>query len=119
VSAFAGAQELAGFSIELRSPLDELGYAEWTLRDEGFCGRAADDSVTCVDGVFEMERDVLFAFHGDGDSALCIVGIGLAERLLGDDENISVAGQLDSSAEAGNTRAHDQKINLRGLWHQF
>jgi hypothetical protein len=54
-----------------------------------------------------MESDIFIAFHGDGDSALCVVGVGFAERLLGDDQNITVAGQLNGGAKPGNARSHD------------
>ena len=117
VSAFAGAEQAASFRIKARAPLDEFGHAERAFGDERFGGGAVDEAVAGIDGVFEMEGDVLVAFHGDGDSALGVVGIGLAERLLGDDQDIAVAGQFDGGAQAGNACAHDQKINLLGRWH--
>ncbi len=103
--------------VELCSPLDEFGYTEGSFGDESFGGGPVDDAVARLDGVFKMKGNVLFAFHGDSDSALCVVGIGLAERFLGDDEDIAVAGQLNCGTKPGNTCAHDQKINLRGPWH--
>ena len=117
MSAFAGAEQLAGFSVEMRAPLDELGHARRTFGNQRFGGGTVDDAVASVQGVFKMEGNVLIAFHGNGDSALSVVGVGLAERFFGDDQYIAVAGQFDGGAETGNTRAHDQKINLRGPWH--
>jgi hypothetical protein len=119
VSAFAGAEQVSGLGIELRTPLDELGYARRALGDEGFSGGATDDAIASFEGVFEVEGYVLFAFHGDGDAALGVVGVGFAEGFLGDDEDFTVGSQFDSGAEAGYTCAHDQKINLRGPWHVF
>ena len=108
---------MAGLGVEVGSPLDEFGYAEGTFGDEGFGGGTVNYSIACIYGVFEVEGDVLDAFHGDGDSALGVMGVGLAERLLGDDQDIAVAGQFYGGAEAGNSCAHNEIINLRGPWH--
>jgi hypothetical protein len=91
MSTFASAEELAGLGIEVGSPLNELGYAEGSFRDKRFGGGAVNYSIASVYGVFEMEGNVLIAFHGDGDSALCVVGVGLAEGFLGDYQDIAVA----------------------------
>ena len=113
VSTFAGAEKLAGLLVKLCAPLDELGEAGRAFGDEGLRSGAVDDAVAGVQGVFKMESDVLIAFHGDGDSALGIVGVGLAESFLGDDQDLAVGSQFDGSAEAGNASSHDKKINLR------
>ena len=119
--AFAGAQVLATrlglrrpWLIEVRAPLDELGDAQRAFGDQRLGGGTIDQAVAGVDGVFKVQRDVLVALHGDGDAALRVVGVRLAERLLGDDQNLAVAGQLNGGAQAGNARAHHQKIHLRG-----
>jgi hypothetical protein len=119
VGTFASAEQFASFAIEVRAPLNQFGNADGTLGDECFGGGAIHDSIAGAYCVQEMEGNVLIAVHGDGDSALCVVGVGFAERLLGDDQNFTVAGQFNGGSEAGNTRAHDQKINLRGPWHLF
>jgi hypothetical protein len=111
--AFAGTEKLAGFCVEVRAPLDELGKAGGALRDESFSSGAVDEAVAGVQGVFKMERDVFIAFHGDGDSALGVVGVGLGEGFFGDDQDIAVGGEFDGGAKAGNASSHDKKINLR------
>ena len=111
----------AGISlaVEACAPLDEFGDAEGPFGDEGFGGGPVDDAIAGGDGVFEMEGNVLIAFRRYGDSALGVMGVGLAERFLGDDEDIAVAGQFDCGTKAGNTCAHNQIIDLRGPWHKL
>ena len=89
--ALAGAEEPAGLGIEVSAPLYEFGNAEGPFGDENFGRGSVDDAIAGVYGVFEMESNVFVAFHGDSDSALCIVGIGFAERLFGDDQDFAVA----------------------------
>ena len=43
-----------GLAIEVGAPLDELGYADGTFRNERFGRGPVNDSVACVYGVFEM-----------------------------------------------------------------
>ena len=122
MSAFAGAQQLAGsripLAVEARAPLDQLGYAERAFGYERLGRGAVNDSIASIYGVLEMERDVLIALHGDGDSALGVVGVGLGHGLLGDHQDIAVAGQLHRRAQPGYARAHHQKVHLRQLCHK-
>ena len=118
VRAFPSAQEITGlgialgqeFAVKVRAPLDGLSDAQRAFGDERFGGGTIDKAIAGVDGVFKA-GDVAVAFHGDGDAALCVVGVRLAERLLGYDENIAVAGQFDGGAKAGDASAHDEEIN--------
>jgi hypothetical protein len=121
VSALAGAKQLAApgiaVAIEVRAPLDELGDAHRPLGHQGLGSWPVNDAIASVYGVFKMQRNVPITLHGHGDSALRIVGVGLAQRLLGDHENVAVTGQLHRSAQPGNARAHHQKIHLRCFSH--
>ena len=82
VSAFAGAQQFAGprasLAIEGRAPLDQLRHAHRAFSYQGLGCGAVNDSVACVYGVFQMERNVLVAFYGHGDPTLRVMGVGLA-----------------------------------------
>ena len=105
--------------IEVRPPLDEFLHALGTLRHQRLGGGAVDDSVAGVHRVFEVQGDVILALHGDGDAALRVVRVRLAEGFLGDDENLAVLRELDGGAKAGHACAHDEKINGRGVGHQL
>ena len=113
VRALAGAQQFAGLGIEVRAPLDQLGHADRPLGHQRLGRGTINQSIAGVDGVIEVKRNVRIALHGYGDSALRIVGIGLGHRLLGDHQDLAVAGQLDGRAQPGYARPHHQKIDLR------
>ncbi len=113
--AFARAQVLAvqaesvgaGGTVEICAPLDKLGDAQRAFGYERFGGGAVDEAIAGTHGVFEVQGNVFFAFHGDGNAALRVVGIRFAERFLGDDQNFTVLRQLDSGAKAGDACSHD------------
>ena len=112
VGSFAGAGEFSVFCVKGGAPLDELGDADGALGDESLCGRAVDEAVASVDGVFQVEADVLVALHGDGDTSLGVVGVGLGDGFLGGDEDVAMACELDGGAEAGDARADDEIVRL-------
>ena len=64
-----------------------------------------------------MQGDVFVALHGHGNAALRVVGVRFADRLLGNDQNLAVAGQLNCRAKPRDSRADDEKIHLRALCH--
>ncbi len=123
VRALAGAQELAGSRIpsrsKLRAPLDQLGHAQRPLGHQRLGRGPVNESIAGVHGVFEMQRNVLVALHGHGDAALRVVGVGFAQRLLGDHQDLAVARQLHRRAQPGHARAHHQKIHLSQPCHKL
>jgi hypothetical protein len=118
VRALAGAEQLAGFGVKVRAPLDQLGHADRPLGHQHLGRRTIDQPIAGVDGVFQVERNVLIALHGHGDAALRIVGVGLGHGLLGDHQDLAVARQLDGCAQPSHARSHHQKIDLRRCCHQ-
>ena len=118
VRAFAGAQQFARFGIEGRAPLDQLGHAHRPFGHQRLGGGTIDQPVAGVDGVIEMQCNVRIAFHGHGDAALRIMGVGLGNGLLGDHQNLAVTGQFDGRAQPGHARSHHQKIDLRRNCHK-
>ena len=71
-------KENAAFAIKLRTPLDQLRNAQRPLGHQHLCRGRVNQAVPCVDGVFEVQRNIFFARHGDGDAALRVVGVRLA-----------------------------------------
>jgi hypothetical protein len=122
VGRFAGAEELSGMAvsivIEVGAPLDQFFNAEKAFANKDFCSGAKNNSIACVYGVFQMQSNVFVAFRCDSDSTLRVMGVGLAEGLLGDYQDIAVVGQLDGCAEARDARSHHQKIHLGGHCHE-
>ena len=59
VSTFAGAEQFAGFAVEVCAPLNEFGHTDRPLGDERFGGGAIHDAVAGVYGVLKMEGNVL------------------------------------------------------------
>jgi hypothetical protein len=123
VRAFASAEELAAIPIrspvEGRSPLNQFGDTRWALGYQRLGGGAVNDSIAGVYGVFKVEGHVFGALHGDGDAALRVVGIRLGQRLLGDDQHLSVTSQLHGRTKPCDTRTHDQKIHFRRQCHNL
>ena len=123
VSAFAGAQEglaaraefVRSATVEIRAPLDQFGHAQRPFAHQRLGGGAVDEAVAGIHGVFKVQGNVFVALHGHGDAALRVVGVRFAERLLGDDQNLAVAGQLNCRAQPGHARAHTRK----STWEPF
>ncbi len=81
--AFARTQELAiqaaAFRVrglvEIRAPLDELGYALRAFGNQRLGGGAVDYPVAGIHGVFEVQGNVFLALHSDGNAALRVVRV--------------------------------------------
>ena len=112
VRGFAGEQQLPVFAIEGRTPLEQLFDAPGALLDEDARGLGVDETVAGSNGVFQMERYIFVAAHGDGDAALRVRGVGFGERFFGDDEHRACIGEADGCAEAGDSGADDEEINM-------
>ncbi len=107
-----------GFTVKICAPLDQLGHAQRPFAHQRLGGGAVDQAVAGIHGVFKVQGNVFVALHGHGDAALRVVGVRFAERLLGNDQNLAVASQLNCRAKPRNSRADDQKIDLRALRHR-
>ncbi len=118
VRALAGAQQLAVFGVEGRTPLDQLRHPHRPLGHQRVGRGPIDQPVARVDRVFEVQSYIRVALHGNGDAALSIVCVRLGHRLLGDHQNLAVARQLNRRAQPGHARPHHQKIYLRGACHK-
>ena len=80
-----------------------------------------------------MQGDVFFAAHGNGDSALCIVGVRFVERFLGDHQHAgppasllagveharAIRGQTDRGAQSGDARAHNNEVRFLHSSHKL
>jgi hypothetical protein len=119
VGGFAGAEQLAALSIESGAPFDQLGNALGAFFDERPGSGSVNQAVACGHSVFQMQCHVLPALGGDGDAALSIVGVGFAERLLGNDQDFAVIGKFNRCAEAGYTCSYDEIIYDFRLGHNL
>ncbi len=117
--AFARAKQFTAFAIKLRPPLDEFRDSLRPLGDKNLRGRPIHKSIPGGNGVFQVQSDILVALGRDGDPALRVVRIRLAQRLLGDHQHVAVVSQFESRAQARYARAHHQKIHRRGHHHKF
>jgi hypothetical protein len=99
--------------------LDEFFYALGAFCDEDFGGWAMDEAVAGVFGVLEMESYVFFTGESYGDAALGVVGVGFAERLLGDYEDLAVVSEFDGCAQAGYACSDDEIIYAFRLGHNL
>ena len=112
---FLRTREGAALRIALRRPRSKFGAPTRSARPRAaafrgtrFGSGAIDESIARIHGVFKVQGDVLHArpFHGDGDAALRRSGVGFADRLFGDDQNIAVASArpLEHPPGAGRQR---------------
>jgi len=118
MSAFAGAQQHAGIGVKVGAPLDQFGYADRPLGHQHLGRGTINQPVAGVHCVFQVERNIPVALHGHGDTALSIVGVGLGHGLLGDHQDLAVAGQFDGSTQPCDACAHHQKIDLLRCFHR-
>jgi hypothetical protein len=112
VGAFAGEHQFAVLAVEGGSPCEEFFDALRALFDEDMSGIRVDEAVAGGEGVFVVEGDVFVSAESDGDSALRVGGVGFGEFFLGDNEDGAIASETRGRAEAGDSGADDEKINL-------
>ena len=67
-------------------------------------------AVTGLDGVIEVDRDLVFVGQGHGHAALGVLGAALRGRVLGDHEDIAVPCQLHRGTETGDAAADDEEV---------
>ena len=114
--AFAREHQLAVLAVEGGAPVEKLLDALRALLDEDAGGFGIDQAVASGERVFEVEGDVFVAAHGDGDASLGVGGVGFGELFFGDDEHGACTGEADGRAEAGDSCADDEKIDLLRCW---
>ena len=119
VRAFAGQHELPVFAVEVRTPAQQFLHALRAFLHQHARRFAIHQAIAGVDGVFQMQRDVFFAAHRDGDAALRVVGVRFAEGFLGHDQDAgSVRSQANRGAQAGDACADDDEVGLLFLNHE-
>jgi hypothetical protein len=107
---FASAHKATVLAIEARAPLDKFLHATRAFAHQKLGGVSVHKPIAGSDGVIEMQLDVFFAFHGNGDTALRVVGVGFANRLFRDHEYIAMRGQFKSCSKPRNACTHDEKV---------
>ncbi len=86
VAAFAAERDLAGFLVEVGSPVDEFldatrGFADDHIDDGGVAECAAGD-----ERVVDMFFKTVVGVHDAGDAALGVGAVGLLDGVFRDDE---------------------------------
>jgi hypothetical protein len=112
VRSFAGAKEVRAFVVEAGSPGDKFFDTRGTFADEHFGGGTMDEPVARGKGVVEVKRDVLVAFHCDGDAALRVVRVGFGDRFLSDDEDLAALSQFYCGTQSSHARTDNEIVNL-------
>jgi hypothetical protein len=112
VCALAGEHQFAVLAIEGGTPGEEFFYAAGALFDENAGGFWVDEAVACGEGVFVVKGHVFVTSDSDGDSALCVSGVGLGELFLGDDEDGTCPGEADGRAESGDSGSDDEEVDV-------
>ncbi len=111
VGSFAGEHQLTVFAIEAGAPAEKLFDAQRAFFDENAGGFAVDEAISGIDGVVKVQRDVFFAAHGDGDSALGVVGVRFAESFLGHDQDSGfTSSKADGGAQTRDPCADDDEV---------
>ena len=112
VSGFTSKGQVLPFPVELGAPLDQLLDRSGPFLDESAHGGTVAESVAGVEGVLLVERDLVIVAERDGDAALGIVGGGVGDFALGENDDASRRSELDGGAQARDSSADDQKICL-------
>ena len=112
MSAFAAEHELAVFAVEFSAPLEELFDDVGAFGDEGADGLLVAEAVASHEGVADVEVEAVVLGHGGGDAALGVLRRGLAELILGEEQNASGGGELNGGTETGDAGADDQEVDM-------
>ena len=112
VRSFAGEGNLRSGAIELRAPLDELFDSRRPFFDQHASRFFVDQTVAGLQRVFQVQRDFVVIAERRSNSALRVLRVGLGDFTLGDTENAACGGELDRSAQPGNSRANNDEIGF-------
>ena len=110
VRRLLGECEFGAFLVELGPPPDELADAQGTFLDQGADRLPDAEAVARLDGVIEVDGDLVLVGQDHGHAALGVLGAALRRRVLGDHEDIAVPCELDGCTETGDTAADDEKV---------
>ena len=103
-------QQLPVLPVESRSPRNQLGDTLRAFLNQHCGGWTMHQTIAGGYGIFKMQRHIFASFGGNGDAALRIVGVLLAQRLLGDNEDFAVLGKRNGCAKPGHARSDDEVI---------
>ena len=114
VGAFAAESQFGALAVKFCSPLNQLLDAPGGILDQDFGGFGIAEAIAGLEGVLKVQTDFVFIAESGGDAALCPLGIGVRNFALGEDRDRTGGGEVDGSAQAGNSGADYQKISLGG-----
>ena len=89
VRSFAGEGELLALAVELGAPLDQVLNRGGTLLHQRVNGALIAESIARIERVLLMERDFIVIAQSYGDTALSVLRRRLAQRIFGDNQNVS------------------------------
>src|SRR5271155_225739 len=116
VSALTGEHQLATLfarsPVEARAPEQQLFHPLWTLLDQDCSRGAIYQTISSLDGVFEMQKNVVLSAHRHGNAALGVGGVRLAQRFLGEDQHPAGLSQSDCGPQTRDSSADHDEVGL-------
>ena len=81
---------------------------ELFYEDTGSFG--VDQTISGVEGVLQVESDLVLIAEGRGNASLRILRVGFCDFALGQHQDGSGIGEGDSGAESGDSRTNHHKV---------
>ncbi len=75
VRGLAGKGQLGAFAVKLRAPVNKFLDAFRPLFHQDARRVGVHNAVAGLDGVLEVQADLIFIAQGDGDPALCVLRV--------------------------------------------
>src|SRR5262249_9136702 len=117
VCSFTRKCEFGAVAIESSAPPDQLLDARWSFFYQDPGRFRVDQAVAGVDGVLQLESDLLLIAQRHCDAALRILCVRFSKLLLGYDKHTAGGGQSNCCAQACDASANHNKVYLclRGI----
>ena len=112
---FPGKGKLAADLIESCPPLNQFLYAIRTFFDQNPDRFFAAQAMSGLEGVSQMNRDVILFTQGHRHATLCVTRITFEGMALRQHNDSAVPGQFDRRPQAGHAASDHQEISLREM----
>lgn len=111
VGPLAPQGEVRPLPIEARAPFDQLERTRWPLLDEHVDRAFMTQTIPGLKGVTVVQLDLVIVGEDRRKASLSFVGGRVRRSVFGQDRDLPTArGNLDCSAQPGNSTPHDQGI---------
>src|ERR1041385_7659069 len=117
VRRFARERQLCALAVELRSPVNQLLDSVRSFLHQNVRRIRVNNPIPGIDGVLQVQADLVFVAERNPDSALGILRGGFRKFLLRQHQHLACFSQRNGRAQPGHAGSHDDEIHL--CWRLF